>query len=138
MGQQQLLLIVLGTILVTIAIAVGINLVRDNHEEAIGDEMQETLTQIAINARNYYLKPKELGGGGGSFIGFKFGKALSKTPNGFYAAPKINSQSLTMTGFNMQVRSKMDLTLKNENGFKVKWECEGLFANRSTNDFVKF
>jgi hypothetical protein len=70
MGQQQLLLIVLGVIIVGIAIVVGINLFNANAEESTKDSIVTQGTNIGAMAQQYYKKPTALGGGGNNFAGF--------------------------------------------------------------------
>ncbi len=70
MGQQQLLLIVLGVIIVGIAVVVGINLFNANAEESAIDTTVSEATNIAAMALQYYKKPEALGGGGNDFTGF--------------------------------------------------------------------
>lgn len=70
MGQQQLLLIVLGVIIVGIAIVVGINLFNANAEESAKDSIVTQGTNIGAMAQQYYKKPTALGGGGNSFEDF--------------------------------------------------------------------
>ena len=67
MGQQQLLLIVLGVIIVGIAIVVGINLFNANAESSTQDSIVSQGTNIGALAQQYYKKPVALGGGGNSF-----------------------------------------------------------------------
>jgi hypothetical protein len=67
MGQQQLLLIVLGVIIVGIAVVVGINLFNANAEESTKDTCVSEGTNIGAMAQQYYKKPVALGGGGNSF-----------------------------------------------------------------------
>jgi hypothetical protein len=68
MGQQQLLLIVLGVIIVGIAIVVGINLFNANAESSTQDSLVSQGTNIGALAQQYYKKPTALGGGGNSFV----------------------------------------------------------------------
>ena len=70
MGQQQLLLIVLGVIIVGIAVVVGINLFNANAEESAIDTTVSEATNIAAMGLQYYKKPTALGGGGNDFTGF--------------------------------------------------------------------
>jgi hypothetical protein len=70
MGQQQLLLIVLGVIIVGIAVVVGINLFNANAEESAKDTMVSEATNLGAMAQQYFKKPVALGGGGNSFVGF--------------------------------------------------------------------
>jgi len=67
MGQQQLLLIVLGVIIVGIAIVVGINLFNANAEESAKDTLVSEGTNLGAMAQQFYKKPVALGGGGNSF-----------------------------------------------------------------------
>jgi hypothetical protein len=70
MGQQQLLLIVLGVIIVGIAVVVGINLFNANAETATQDSLVSQGTNIGAMAQQYYKKPVAMGGGGNDFTGF--------------------------------------------------------------------
>jgi Tfp pilus assembly protein PilE len=67
MGQQQLLLIILGVIVVGIAVAVGITMFNDSAVSANRDAVTNDLVNLASRAQQYYRRPTALGGGGGSF-----------------------------------------------------------------------
>jgi Tfp pilus assembly protein PilE len=67
MGQQQLLLIILGVIVVGIAVAVGITMFTDNAQSANRDAVGNDLVNFASRAQQYYRRPTALGGGGNSF-----------------------------------------------------------------------
>ena len=69
MGQQQLLLIILGVIIVGIAVAVGITMFQDNAVDQNRSAVIADLTTLAAKAQQYYAKPITLGGGGNSFVG---------------------------------------------------------------------
>jgi len=75
MGQQQLLLIVLGVIIVGIAIAVGINMFTSNAISSNRDAVTNDLNNLAAKLQQYYVKPVELGGGAHSFANVKDTKA---------------------------------------------------------------
>jgi len=72
MGQQQLLLVILVTIVVGIATVVAINTFSNSADNANVDAIRNDLGSIALAAQGYYLKPALLGGGGSSFTGFTF------------------------------------------------------------------
>jgi hypothetical protein len=84
MGQQQLLLIVLGVIVVGIAVVVGINLFNANAETSAQDSIVSQGTNMGALAQQYYKKPVAMGGGGSSFIngpnGTTFADYFSKLP----------------------------------------------------------
>lgn len=84
MGQQQLLLIVLGVIIVGIAIVVGINLFQASAIQANRDAVVADLNNLAAQAQQYYKKPTSLGGGGNSFVGFTIPTGMSSNANGTY------------------------------------------------------
>ena len=56
MGQQQLLLIVLGVIIVGIAVVVGINLFNANAEESAKDTIVSEGTNFGAMAQQYLQK----------------------------------------------------------------------------------
>jgi hypothetical protein len=74
MGQQQLLLIVLGTIVVGVAVLVGINIFSSSSADTNRDQLISVLNELGSNAQKYYKKPIELGGGNRKFTGWKISK----------------------------------------------------------------
>ncbi len=68
MGQQQLLLVVLSTVIVGIAIVVGINIVTTSAGQANFDAVMQDLITLGERAREWYRKPELKGGGGNSFV----------------------------------------------------------------------
>jgi len=84
MGQQQLLLIVLGVIIVGIAIAVGISMFKSNAQSSNRDQVINDLNNLAAKAQQYYRKPTAMGGGGQDFNGFKLMPIDSANANGQY------------------------------------------------------
>lgn len=86
MGQQQLLLIILGVIVVGIAVAVGITMFQDNAVSANRDAVTNDLVNLASRAQQFYRRPTALGGGGNSFVGLPataagLAKLTSKSSN---------------------------------------------------------
>ncbi len=84
MGQQQLLLIVLGVIIVGIAIVVCINLFQASAVQANRDAVVSHLNILAAEAQKYYKKPTTLGGGGNSFVGFAIPTGMSSNASGTF------------------------------------------------------
>ncbi|MEJ5261429.1 MAG: hypothetical protein WHT45_02020 [Ignavibacterium sp.] len=97
MGQQQLLLIVLGVIIVGIAIVVGINLFNANAEESAKDTMVSEGTNLGALAQQYYKKPTAMGGGGNTFTGWTIPATLDSTPTGSWSST-VTSTSVVLTG----------------------------------------
>lgn len=84
MGQQQLLLIVLGVIIVGIAVVVGINVFNASSVQANKDGVTSDLTNLASMAQQYAKKAEALGGGGRDFNSWSIPSGLQTTPNGDY------------------------------------------------------
>ncbi len=84
MGQQQLLLIVLGVIIVGIAIAVGISMFKSNAQSSNRDQVINDLNNLAAKAQQYYRKPTSMAGGGQSFNGFALSASDIGNANGGY------------------------------------------------------
>ncbi|MGC8653759.1 MAG: hypothetical protein ACP5US_07200, partial [Candidatus Kryptoniota bacterium] len=84
MGQQQLLLIVLGVIIVGIAIAVGISMFKSNAQSSNRDQVINDLNNLAAKAQQYYRKPTAMGGGEQDFNGFKLAPVDTENGNGHY------------------------------------------------------
>ncbi len=97
MGQQQLLLIVLGVIIVGIAVVVGINLFNASAEESAKDSIVSEATNLGAMAQQYYKKPTSMGGGGNTFTGWTIPTNLDSTANGQYA-PTVAPQEVTIVG----------------------------------------
>jgi len=86
MGQQQLLLIVLGVIIVGIAVVVGINLFNANATNANRDAVVSDLNNLGAMAQQFYKKPTSMGGGGNTFTGWAIPTNLASNANGTYSA----------------------------------------------------
>jgi len=84
MGQQQLLLLVLGIIMVGIAVAVGIGMFSSSAVDANRDAITSDLTNLAAKAQQFYKKPTTMGGGGGDFQNFTLGSLDTLNANGGY------------------------------------------------------
>ncbi len=97
MGQQQLLLIVLGVIIVGIAVVVGINVFTASSTQANRDAVIADMTNLASLAQQYYRKPQALGGGGNAFTGWTVPGQLATTGNGTYTAT-VAAASVTIVG----------------------------------------
>ncbi len=101
MGQQQLLLIILGVIVVGIAVAVGITMFQDNASSSNRDAVANDLTNLASRAQQYYRRPSSVGGGGNTFSGLTMAELTVKptNANGVYALSTGGSAtSVVITG----------------------------------------
>ena len=72
MGQQQLLLVILVTIIVGIATVVAINTFSAAADSANVDAARQDALSIAAAAQQFFMKPAALGGGAQDFSGMTF------------------------------------------------------------------
>ena len=97
MGQQQLLLIVLGVIIVGIAVVVGINVFTASSIEANKSALVADLQTIGSMAQQYYRKPTAMGGGGNTFTGWTVSPSLLRTANmSADITPTVNAQDISL------------------------------------------
>jgi hypothetical protein len=101
-GQQQLLLILLGVFVVGIAIIVGINLFRANAIETKRNNVTNELVILASMAQQYYMKPSSMGGGSRTFSGWAIPTELSVTANGHFTAV-VSPVNVIITGVGNEV-----------------------------------
>lgn len=97
MGQQQLLLIILGVILVGLAITVGISIFNANLPTSNRDSIIADLNNMGAHARKYYMETVNLGGGSQSFTGWVIPTGLDSNDNGTYSATTADQQ-VTIVG----------------------------------------
>jgi hypothetical protein len=86
MGQQQLLLIVLGVIVVGIAVVIGISMFNQGAMSANIDAVVNDVVNMGARAQQYYVKPAAMGGGDRTFTGIELadiGKASNENATSF-------------------------------------------------------
>jgi hypothetical protein len=104
MGQQQLLLIILGVIIVGIAIAVGISMFSSSSVQSNKDAIINDLNNLAANAYQFRIRPTTMGGGGGSYTGgsgFAIPTKLASNDNGTFTGTNA-AQAVTIVGTSAQ------------------------------------
>ena len=84
MGQQQLLLIALGVIVVGIAVVIGIQLMGSSAVQANRDALSLHLATLGAMAQKHYNNPRTFGGGGETFANFIIPPAMAETEHGTY------------------------------------------------------
>ena len=105
MGQQQLLLIILGVIIVGIAIAVGIQQFGAHSTQSNKDGVTAELINIAANAYQHKIRPGSMGGGGTTYNGSLAGTSAYAIPskmlqddNGTYALGTVSASTIQILG----------------------------------------
>ena len=135
MGQQQLLLIILGVIIVGIAIAVGLQLFQAGSVGANQDAIINDLMNIAAHAQQYMIRPESMGGGGGSFDGYDLPGRLENTGNGTYSLVSATDDGVEIMGTSLIHEGTITLTftrVEREDGEIVDtdvytWASTGVF-----------
>ncbi len=108
MGQQQILLIVLGIIVIGIAIAISMQLFRQGAIDNKRDLLVNECNSLASIAIGYYKKPKEFGGGGRSFIGWQIPGSMQVTTTGSYTISNASVDELEIIGTGTEVVTGSD------------------------------
>jgi Tfp pilus assembly protein PilE len=132
MGQQQLLLIILGVIVVGIAVAVGITMFQDNAVSANRDAVVNDLVNLSARAQQYYRRPASLGGGQNSFLGLSADDAGMKKLVNTTSATWINSNGsyrISSAGVDSMVVLE---GLGTENGFDGNTKVKVTMTVRAT------
>lgn len=108
MGQQQLLLIVLGLVVIGIAVVVGISLFRAHAISSKRDILINETVDMAAQAISYYKRTREFGGGGKSFIGWQIPSQVQNTINGSYVINAINKDEVVIIATGTEVVTGSD------------------------------
>jgi hypothetical protein len=119
MGQQQLLLVVLITIIVGIATIVAINNMRSSHDASVYEAIQQDIMQAQSQSIAYHKKAVMMGGGGGSYIGMTLEDILlpEENENASYQLGNITPGSFTIlatTDYGFYVEATI-------NGEEIAW-----------------
>lgn len=121
MGQQQLLLLVLGIVLVAVAIVGGLYIFDENIKKNNAESLVSDAINIATAAQSWKIRPSTFGGQRGTprdnpmdFTGFTF-KAITLddphvTINGVFNVT-ADSRGLVIEGYNEDFGNKVTLTV---------------------------
>jgi len=100
MGQQQLLLIVLGVIVTGVAISMGITLFNANSRERNKESIVLEMRDIGADIAAYSLKPQIMGGGGGNISTYRIaasGPWGTDNDEATYTLSSISANAITVT-----------------------------------------
>ncbi len=98
MGQQQLLLIILGVIIVGIAISVGVSQFNAHSVQSNKDGVTSSLVNLAANAYQYKFRPSTMGGGSHKYTGYAIPSKLLNDNYGTYVLGTVSSTSIQLKG----------------------------------------
>ena len=122
MGQQQLLLLVLGIVIVGLAVVVGIQAFGENQKKANADALVNDAIRIASDAQAWKLKPAAFGGGAGAafWTGLTFQQLGYETTanantyenlNGTFVMSNQTAAGLTITATNTANENQVVVTV---------------------------
>ncbi|HLF19885.1 MAG TPA: hypothetical protein VI704_03760 [Bacteroidota bacterium] len=126
MGQQQLLLIILGVIIVGIAIAVGLSLFSAQSVQSNKDAMINDLNNIAAQCYQFRIRPSSMGGGQGSYSGFTLPTKMATNENGVYV-PVAAADEVVITATSAANTTNLITVTVNSDGKLIGWSYDGDF-----------
>lgn len=126
MGQQQLLLIILGVIIVGIAIAVGLSLFSAQSIQSNRDAIINDLNNLAAQAYQFRIRPASMAGGGGAYTGFSIPSKMSANENASYTTV-VTANSVTVTSKSTQDVANTVVVVIDSNGKLGSWTYGGAF-----------
>ncbi len=114
MGQQNLLLIVVGIMIVAVATVVAISMFRGNSVETARNNLIVDLGFYAQKAREFYWKPRGQGGGGNSFIGVRIDNLSYSTENenGRYFVESSMQNELIIVGVGRMISGEDSIRVR--------------------------
>jgi len=120
MGQQQILIVILVTIIVGIATIVAIDNMQSAHNASVYEAIQQDIMQAQSQSIAYHKKAVMMGGGGGSFIGMTLDDILlpEVNENAGYQLDNITQGSFTILATTVYGFS-VEATITGE---EISWE----------------
>ena len=133
MGQQQLLLIILGVIIVGIAIAVGLSLFSAQSIQSNRDAIINDLNNLADQAYQHRIRPASMGGGNGAYntstggTAFTIPSKMSSNENATYVPTIDDADNVTIVATSAQDASNTVTATIDSNGKLGGWAYAGAF-----------
>ena len=114
MGQQNLLIIVVGIVVVAIAITVAIAMFRGNSIETARNNLIVDLGFYAQKAREFYWKPRTQGGGDRSFLNVRIDNLAYSTENdnGRYYVESSSQSELVLVGVGRMISGEDSIRVR--------------------------
>ena len=96
MGQQQLLLLIAGVIIVGIAIVVGVQLFSAQSTEANKDGLTSGIMAINADSYQFKIRPRTLGGGLPTYLNYAIPIKLQSDENGAYSLTSVTAMQIQL------------------------------------------
>lgn len=125
MGQQQLLLLVLGIVIVGLAVVVGIQAFGENQKKTNADALANDGIRIASDAQAWMMKATAFGGGGNSCgtgvcdwsaltfsqLGYSSTAGVYTNLNGNFELDVSTSTQVVITGTSLPNGNQVEVTV---------------------------
>jgi len=118
-GQQQILLVILVTVIVGIATTVAIFNFQESHNNSVYEAIQQDILQAQSQSIAYVKKPRMMGGGSGSYVGIKREDIMlpEQNENATYSLDNISESE-----FSVIAESYVGFTVTaNISGESIEW-----------------
>ena len=127
MGQQQLLLIILGVIIVGIAIAVGLSLFSAQSIQANKDAIINDLNNIAAHCYQFKIRPSSMGGGQGTYSGYAIPTKMATNENATFSVSSATATSVTIVATSTANSTNTVTAVVDSDGRLGSWTYAGDF-----------
>jgi len=127
MGQQQLLLIILGVIIVGIAIAVGLSLFSAQSIQANKDAIINDLNNIAAHCYQFKIRPSSMGGGQGTYSGYAIPTKMATNENATFSVSSATATSVTIVATSTANTTNTVTAVVDSDGRLGSWTYAGDF-----------
>ncbi|MDX1637846.1 MAG: hypothetical protein R3281_07755 [Balneolaceae bacterium] len=124
MGQQQLLILLLVTVIVAVATIIAMDTMLESRESANLDALQQDMVFIINEAQGYYFRNSHMQGGGRSFDNIDMSDVSidDSTENGTYSLSG-SGNTLTVQGDGVYEDVSLKATAQFADGdLEISWE----------------
>ena len=127
MGQQQLLFVILGIIVIGIAIAAGISMFESQNVLTNRDSIISDLNELAANAYQFRGKLRTMGGGQGDYSTYTIPSMMGRNVNATYSVQSASVNSLSMLAVSAENPSNTVFVTIDSRGKLENWTFAGDF-----------
>jgi|WetSurMetagenome_2_1015567.scaffolds.fasta_scaffold524019_1 hypothetical protein len=127
MGQQQILFIIVGVIIIGIAITVGISIVSAQTVATNRDALINDLNHLSSYAYQYRIRLRSMGGGQGDYTGFVIPPKLSSNEDGSYTVASAGANSVSLVAVSSENASNSIQVVIGSEGKITAWTFTGDF-----------
>jgi hypothetical protein len=127
MGQQQILLIIVGVIIIGIAITVGISIVSAQTVATNRDALINDLNHLASYAFDYRLRLRSMGGGQGDYTDFVIPSKMKNNEDGTYSIATAQVNTISLVAASAENPSNTIQVLVGSDGKITAWTFGGDF-----------